>query len=382
MDLIHHFDEGLIVSLSITTDTDGLAVSSAVSGKFGGGDDALHFLAEFIEGVGLTADGNLSLFGDIDHDFVRDASGLDALGGGGDGDAGVLFLLGDLIGHEEKDEEEEDDIDHRRELEAGRWRAIIADAHGLGGLGSEVREVAIGLAGFLEPLFLAGNFAADEGEDVGAGGFEFGDVVFNAASEEGIEGHGDDADDESGSGGDEGFPDSFGELELLGALDLAIGDFHERFDHSDDGSEEADHGGDASDVGEVADALAEDAGLAGAFGLGDFADFLLVRGGVFGEEVEGLLGDAGDGFAATVGIGDEAEVVALANHGLGIVHELIGNHGASSQGEEVEEDEHGGDDREDAEGDHDPAAFAEDVSEGEFFGRSGCGLDSLREGHR
>lgn len=207
----------------------------------------------------------------------------------------------------------------------------------------------------------------NEGENVSGGGFEFCRVTLHTTAEIRVEGHGDDTDDEAGSGGDEGFPNSLRELELFGSFDVAVGDFHEGFNHPDDGSEEADHGGNSANVGKVADALGEDAGLAVALGFGYVTDLGLAGVGVFGEEIEGLLGDSCDGLAAAVAIGDEAKVVALADHGLGGVHELIRHHGAASQGEEVKKDEDEGEHREGDESSHDPATFLEDIDQGDVF---------------
>ena len=125
-------------------------------------------------------------------------------------------------------------------------------------------------------------------------------------------------------------------FELLGPFDVAVGDLHEGLDHSDDGSEEPDHGGNSANVGEVADPLGQDSGLTVSLGFGYFANFGLAGVGVLSEKIEGFLGDASDEFVAAVAESDEAKIIAFANHGLGGIHELICDHSAATQGQEVE----------------------------------------------
>ena len=100
--------------------------------------------------------------------------------------------------------------------------------------------------------------------------------------------------------------------------------------------------------------------MAGAFGLGDFADFGEGGVGVFGEEVEGFLGDAGHGLVLAVAVGDEAEVVTIPDEGFGVVHEAVADDGVAADDEEVEEDEDYADDGDEGEGVHHDAAGGDD----------------------
>lgn len=205
---------------------------------------------------------------------------------------------------------------------------------------------------------------------MGAGGFEFSDEAHDAATEVSVEDDGGDTNNETNGGCDEGFPDSFCELELFEAFVFSLSEFDEGFDHADDGAEESDHGGDSGDVGKVADALVHDPGLAGALCFGDFTDVGLGCGRVFRHEVDHFLGDSGDGFRAEGGISNDAHVVALADHRLRVVHEFICDDGSSAEGEEVEKDKNEGEGGENAEGDHGIATFIEEIDDVEFIGRN------------
>lgn len=229
---------------------------------------------------------------------------------------------------------------------------------------------------------LLGDLSTDEGENVSAGGFEFGNVVLHPSTEEGVEGHRNNTNNQPRSRGDEGFPDSLGQFELFGPLYVAVGNLHEGFDHSDDSSKKADHGGDSTNVGEVADSLTENATLSGSFGLGDFPNFGATRGGVLCEEIESLLSDASDRFVATMAICNEAEIIAFSNHGLGVIHKLIGDHRAAAQGQEIEEDQNQGENGKRDERCHHPTAFREEFDNGEIFFRGLFGSRSQRRKER
>lgn len=277
-----------------------------------------------------------------------------------------------MPGDDEEDEEEEDDVDHRCQLEAGGFGSGLLELHlGRLGVGGLVAGVLFGLVG---KSLLRGeiggvvHLGGDEGHDVGGSGFEFGEVAGDASAENGVEDHGGDADDESGSGGDEGFGNAGGELHLADAFEVALGDLEEGFDHAYDGAEEANHGGDGSDVSEPGDALSEDARLAGAFCFSNLADFVDIGVRVFGGEVEGFLGEAGDEFAAAVAVAEEGIEVAFAQHGFSGVHEAVGDNGAAADGEGVEDDENEGDEGEGGEGKHHDSAVSDDFHERDFAG--------------
>lgn len=84
---------------------------------------------------------------------------------------------------------------------------------------------------------------------------------------------------------------------------------------------------------------------------------------VFHEEIEGFLGDSGHRFILAVAEGDEAEVVAFADHGFRGVHEAVADDGVSADGEEVDEDEDDADDGDEGEWVHHDAAGDDDFEE-------------------
>ncbi len=58
----------------------------------------------------------------------------------------------------------------------------------------------------------------DKGKNVSAGGFKFSDMVLDFSTKEGVEGHGHNTNHEACGSGNEGLPDTFGELQLLGSF--------------------------------------------------------------------------------------------------------------------------------------------------------------------
>ena len=64
--------------------------------------DLSRVAAEFILGVSFPADGNNAFFGQVDDDFIGDASLIRSFFGSRNGHLHFLFLLGDLVGDEEE----------------------------------------------------------------------------------------------------------------------------------------------------------------------------------------------------------------------------------------------------------------------------------------
>ena len=217
----------------------------------------------------------------------------------------------------------------------------------------------------------------EHGHELGGSRFHFGDETLDAPPKNRVEDERGDSDDKSGGGGDERFGDTACKVDLAGSGEGRASDIIEGFDHPDHGAEEADHGGDGSNVREIGDAGIQEGCLPGAFRFGDLTDFYEAGGGVLRGEIEGFLGDAGDGF---VGLGADVEkagVVAFADERFGGLHEAPGDGGALADGEEVVYDETDRHEREaDQRVDHD-AALREDVGKIDRAGR-GCGSLSRR----
>ena len=114
-------------------------------------------------------------------------------------------------------------------------------------------------------------------------------------------------------------------------------------DHSDNSSEQADHGGDTTDIIEVGDAVVELGGLTRPLRFGYLANLIKAGSRVLGGKVERLVDNPGDTLVLAVTDGDQAELVLFANEGVSGVHELIADNGALPDREEVENDQ---DDRE------------------------------------
>ena len=76
------------------------------------------------------------------------------------------------------------------------------------------------------------------------------------------------------------------------SLIVAAGNFHERPDHSDHGSQQTCHGSNSTHIVQVADPVRQDARLTRTFGVRDLADLLKSCPLVFGHEVERLLCDS------------------------------------------------------------------------------------------
>lgn len=127
--LIHHFHEGLVGAVSIATEAYWLLIGSAFVHELGCFHDALELSAEFEFGVICATDGDATVFLDVDDDFISNTSGLRAFRRSWDGDLAVFFLLGNLVGHEEEGEQEEDDIDHWRQLESDGFGIDITNFH-------------------------------------------------------------------------------------------------------------------------------------------------------------------------------------------------------------------------------------------------------------
>ena len=93
-------------------------------------------------------------------------------------------------------------------------------------------------------------------------------------------------------------------------------------------------------------------------------------------KTESLLGHSGNRLIATMAISDEAEIVALADHGLCGIHELIGDDRAAAQGQEIEENQNKGENGKCDKRRHDPTAFREELDDGEIFFRGLFGSGS------
>ncbi len=220
------------------------------------------------------------------------------------------------------------------------------------------------------------HLGVEQCHEMGGCGLQLGDVFLHPSTKERVENKCRDADEETCGGGDKRFGNTFRKLHLPHSLDITSGDLEEGFDHSEHGAEQANHRSDGADVRKVGDPRGEEPGLAGAFRLGDFADFAEGCARIFCKEIESLLRHASHGFVLAVTEGDETEVVAAADHGLGVVHESIADHCVAPYRYKIEKDEHHADHGDQGKGEHHYPACGNDF-EKVGFSRRGSFRDFL-----
>ena len=121
--IVDDVDNILILGFGIPSDSDRLV-------RIDGGE-TLHFLVQLLETVGLTFHHDGAIATDIDN-FLKVAAGFGgSFFGGGHADIQLGFIVRELVGDDEKDEKEEDNINHRRKLEARWWCLAVLKFHGL-----------------------------------------------------------------------------------------------------------------------------------------------------------------------------------------------------------------------------------------------------------
>src|SRR5207253_3845655 len=102
-----------------------------------------------------------------------------------------------------------------------------------------------------------------------------------------------------------------------------------------------------SNIGEISYAVIQIGSDTSSFRLGNFTDLLEIGVRIFGGEIEDLLDDAGDGFAVAIGNSQQAEIIAFPQQRIGGGHETMRDNRAAANAEEVNDDEHDRDDRQD-----------------------------------
>ena len=175
----------------------------------------------------------------------------------GDFDAGLKHGRGE---HEDE-QQHEDDVDQRRDVDLGQC--------GLGAAALEEKAIARRSSGGASSRLAAVRLAVGEHGGVLDGVEQFAAEVVHACGELAEPGgelvvadDGGDGDDEAGGGGDEGFGDAGGDGAEGGCAGGA--EAVEGVDDAHDGAEEADEGGDVGDGGEPGHAA-----LHGGEGLGE-----------------------------------------------------------------------------------------------------------------
>ena len=119
---VQHLDDVRVIGDLVTTQDHGLV--------FVEGDDVLQLHQQLVRGELLAVDDDLAVFFDVDDDLA-DVAGLLFLPflGGGHADVHHLLLLGILEGHGEENDQQEQHIDQRRELQE-MMDALLRDVPG------------------------------------------------------------------------------------------------------------------------------------------------------------------------------------------------------------------------------------------------------------
>jgi hypothetical protein len=66
---------------------------------------------------------------DVDDDFAAHAFGFGTFLGGGDGDVELGLGFAELPADDEKAQQQEQDVDHRCQLDGDRWRLAVGEFH-------------------------------------------------------------------------------------------------------------------------------------------------------------------------------------------------------------------------------------------------------------
>ncbi len=104
----------MISAITVSSDSHRLLIGTVFVGEFGGFYDPFKFLPELVFGVNFAADGNLTVSGEVDYDLISNTGFLRAFTGSGNCDFKVFFLFSDLVGDQEENQKEKDDVNHWR----------------------------------------------------------------------------------------------------------------------------------------------------------------------------------------------------------------------------------------------------------------------------
>ena len=181
--------------------------------------------------------------------------------------------------------------------------------------------------------------------------FQLRNQTLGAPAEKGIKNHRRNTNGQSGGGIKKRFTDAMRKLHVTLTANICT-ECTEGANNSDHSPKQTEQRRNHSDIGEVSYAVVQIGSDPSPFRLGNFTNLLEIGVRILGGEVENLLDHTGDGFAVAIGNSEQAEIIALAQQRISGGHKSMGDNRAASNAQEVNDDEHDRNDRQDQEHHH------------------------------